>query len=71
MCRHVSGLQFGEHTREQFVPKYPLVQAGCRIKKHTPIKKPDVKCHLKDFSILRTCIIFIDYARGMLNRETK
>lgn len=26
VCRH-AGLQFGEHTREQFVPKYPLSQA--------------------------------------------
>lgn len=25
--RHVSGLQFGEHIREQFVPKYPSSQA--------------------------------------------
>lgn len=27
VCRHMSGLQFGEHTREQFVPKYPSEQA--------------------------------------------
>ena len=27
VCRHVSGLQLGEQTREQFVPKYPLLQA--------------------------------------------
>lgn len=26
VCLHVSGLQFGEQTREQFVPKYPSVQ---------------------------------------------
>lgn len=25
--RHVSGWQFGEHTWEQFVPKYPFKQA--------------------------------------------
>lgn len=25
--RHVPGLQFGEHIREQFVPKYPFLQA--------------------------------------------
>lgn len=25
--RHVSCLQFGEHTWEQFVPKYPFEQA--------------------------------------------
>lgn len=25
--RHVSDLQFGEHTWEQFVPKYPFEQA--------------------------------------------
>lgn len=27
VCRHVSGLQFGEHSREQSLPKYPLEQA--------------------------------------------
>lgn len=27
VCWHVSGLQPGEHSREQFVPKYPSVQA--------------------------------------------
>lgn len=27
VCRHVSGLQLGEHCREQFVPKYPSLQA--------------------------------------------
>lgn len=27
VCRHVSGLQLGEHSREQSVPKYPLLQA--------------------------------------------
>lgn len=73
MCRHVSGLQLGEHTREQSGPKYPLVQAGCRKKKTYTDKKTDVKCHLKlfllDFSILR--IIFIDDVRGILNTETK
>lgn len=29
--RQVSGLQFGEHFREQFVPKYPPLQARGRI----------------------------------------
>lgn len=27
VCRHVSGLQFREQTLEQFVPKYPSLQA--------------------------------------------
>lgn len=27
VCRHVSGLQFGEHTLEQFLPKNPSEQA--------------------------------------------
>lgn len=27
VCRHVSGLQLGEHFRKQFVPKCPLLQA--------------------------------------------
>lgn len=27
VCRHVSGLQFGEHTLEHFLPKYPSEQA--------------------------------------------
>lgn len=27
VCKHVSGLQFGEHSREQSLPKYPLEQA--------------------------------------------
>lgn len=31
VCRHVSGLQFGEHFREQFVPKYPPLQARGQI----------------------------------------
>lgn len=27
VCRHLSGLQLGEHTRKQFVPKYYSLQA--------------------------------------------
>lgn len=27
VCLHVPGLQLGEHSREQFVPKYPSLQA--------------------------------------------
>lgn len=27
VCRQVSGLQSGEHLREQFMPKYPSLQA--------------------------------------------
>lgn len=27
VCTHVSGLQYAEHNREQFVPKYPSSQA--------------------------------------------
>lgn len=27
VCRHVPGLQWGEQTHEQFVPKYPSLQA--------------------------------------------
>lgn len=26
-CRHVPGLQLGEHRLEQFLPKYPLEHA--------------------------------------------
>lgn len=33
--RHMSGWQLGEHSREQFVPKYPLLQA----KEYTQNKK--------------------------------
>lgn len=32
VCRHVSGLQFGEHSREQFLPKYPSLQTIDRNK---------------------------------------
>lgn len=31
MCRHVPGVQLGEHTREQFMPKYPSIQASSSI----------------------------------------
>lgn len=35
ICRHVPGLQLGEQTWEQFVPKYPSLQAsGYDIQKH-------------------------------------
>lgn len=27
VCRHVSDLQLGEQIREQFLPKYPFLQA--------------------------------------------
>lgn len=27
VCRHLSGLQLGEHTRKEFVPKYHSLQA--------------------------------------------
>lgn len=30
VCRQVSGLQLVEHILEQFVPKYPLLQARGR-----------------------------------------
>lgn len=30
VCLHVSGLQLDEHIWEQFVPKYPFIQARSR-----------------------------------------
>lgn len=39
VCRHVSGLQLGEHSREQFMPKYPSLQAKNKVQNILMISK--------------------------------
>lgn len=57
VCRHVSGLQFGEHTWEQFVPKYPFKQELLQCVPTKPSRQPFVHSPLtwSQRSLIKQC----------------
>lgn len=58
--RHMTGWQLGEHPREQFVPKYPSLQAKNKVK-NIPIisKKVILKIIKKNIKQVLTFIHFL------------